>query len=364
MKVFTPDRIAQIERKYQNYPIHSEPELYKIATDPHMEDERRQIEAWVNQFIPPDMAKKSFVPHLCSDNFRPILNELVVADKLSQLGHKVNYQPQLQNKKTPDWYVETFDEFVRFYVEVLTPSPQREVSEADLKWIDLCANIEKQQLGVGIQIGKGQNALSLTPTQIKALVSLIKRWVTQQDVKVGNNVVYHHDTLEQLNDEHEMWENGIKFEICETNISPESSWCLPSIEMHKVEVDSLKAGIEDKIKKYGPILSGQGLPFVICLVPHPLSLHDHHSIEEALYGQSITYIDSQSQLLISMENNGVFTGNLPKNATLSAVIWLQRVEIWQIGSDEPINKYSQVYLNPKSTIPISQELLDFRRLEK
>lgn len=363
MKVFTSHRIARIEHKYRNHPIHRRPVLYKIAIDPHREDQRRQIEVWVNQFIP-DTEKESFATKLCSDSFQSIFNELIVADKLSQLGHEVKYQLQLQNKKTPDWFVETFDKSVSFYVEVFTPSPPEEISEAEHKWLDLCTQIEKERLGVGIQIEKGRDSLPPDPKHVKILVSLVSRWTKQQNVTIGAHVAFHHDTLEKFDDGIEIWRNSIKFEICETNINPESSWCSPPFEMHRVDVNSLKTNIEKKIKKYGAMLSDQELSFVVCLVPHPQSLFDHNSIEDALYGQSITYIDSQSQIFISRENNGVFTGNLPKNATLSAVIWLQRAEIWQIGSDRPINKYSQVYLNPKSTIPISQELLDFKRLKK
>jgi hypothetical protein len=259
------------------------------------------------------------------------------------LGYEVEYEKEIADNLTPDWFVLSKNDIPPFAVEVFTANPPKEF-EAEWKgWRYLRGALEELPGNAIISISRPYRNNVPTYEENKKIMRSVKQWLLDKPNRgskkdIDGIVIELRDYKEELQ----------KIEI----------WG-PAISMI-IDSNRLKVNIhKNKAKKY-KVLKDAGIPLVIAIVPMITSGFSTFSLENVLLGHEAIKIDVDG---ISGEpvlgdtvrrNNGLFNGISPTDAALSTVLWIPK----KLNQPLPL-KDIKVYRNPSASLPLPLETFKF-----
>jgi hypothetical protein len=137
-RVFTPDWVAEQQRKYGGRPAHARPKFYHLWTSDELWYRRELIEKWVDELLSPTNRDRVIPKLRAAEQFLEAYNELAVGYSLRQMGHGVQYEVEWiigSNKLTPDWLVSPGNGGQQqFITEVVSSMPPEERERCDDSW--------------------------------------------------------------------------------------------------------------------------------------------------------------------------------------------------------------------------------------
>lgn len=359
--VFNKARLCQIQRISNRY-SYIKPELCYVALDSEYAQERLQIESWADELLPKDSTKRnSFASRLCDpEQFFDTYNELVVGIKLRHLGYHLVYEPQLPDtERRPDWCVYGRDDVPPFYLEVFTPNPSEDNARDEYNWKELAALIEDQTTGFGFSLQFYSDKSSPDPKQRKKVVTLVVRWLESGHLKIGDRLCFNDSSYDIIDSVYADLRIPLQITVVELLSESQKSWCTRPIKMKKVDEASLRRNIKAKVKKYSKSIQLERSPFVVCCIPHPISVLGHNSVETILYGDTVLQVFPNDLTRAINLGNGLLNGKDPIDPILTAVVWLSEGHTYSSWDGLPAFQPIGVYSNPNALFPLPSEALDF-----
>ncbi len=324
MEVFTDGWISQIRKKHeQRQGLRTY--LYLLATKDEYQTTRAEIENWINGL--PEIIRSKLISRLrSSKNHIQTYNELAIGSVLKQLGYQLEYEKPLSGH-TPDWYVHLKGEIPAFIVEVFTANPSNEWTAQRGQKIDLVKRLEQIPIDVTMNI-RFRGNMALDQHQNKIIATKIRKWLEDDNPPVGTQISLTGIILKVIY-------RGRGF----------SHVTLAFSDIFWVNSKSLREKIKNKIDKYKDFLQEGRIPYVISIVPNPLTGLEQNNFIDVLFGQEIINlaVDKDSGIIaeerFERNSNGLFL----ISSSLSAAIWSWRSqEHW---------KFKAAY-NPTATYPL------------
>jgi hypothetical protein len=313
VQVFDPVWVENIKRRYERLPPYDRPVIYPIAVDEKREGLRTEIESWVEPL--PVATRRKLIPRLrSSEHIQQTYNELAVGHTLRQLGYELEYERSIDGL-TPDWFVHPRDEVPTFVVEAFTSNPPQDRVANSNKLNRLLGRL--QQIPVGVVLRIRTNKVSEIPDQLesKRIKKGVEQWLMAGTPAVGNRMKF----------------GGFTFEVVHKSADYQHVLCIGPVDLRNtnifwVNANSLKEGIEEKVKKYNA-LKGVGTPLVIGVVADFYTGLDRDDLDNVLFGDEavqIVYEKTTGNIVgqrLIRHANGLFEQT---ESALSAVLWVSR----------------------------------------
>jgi hypothetical protein len=324
--VFTPDFVADMQRRYDRFPEYQKPLISKIATAKYRSDDRERIESWLVRLDSDDI--RAFVSLLRNaDQFLHAYGELAVAQVLLDAGWSVAYErPYNANgqRLTPDWTLRrgTLHVICDVFTAGLVESRGHSES-ATREVIGRLSTIEAPYL-VNLDV---PNGFTLAPTDQKQLCGEFARWV-RADVGIGS-----------------IWRRN----DCTIKIVGPSRGRIVVIATDNVHIVptavSITTNLREKARKYGVL----GLPLLVAATKHPDAEADELMFADCVLGdlvyRSIQLANGSIVGATVREPGGAFDGR----AELSAAFWINPYAIGRLDH--------QLIPNPAAVRPLPEELI-------
>lgn len=326
MEVFTDGWISQIRKKHeQRQGLRTY--LYLLATKDEYQTTRAEIENWINGL--PEIIRSKLISRLrSSKNHIQTYNELAIGSVLKQLGYQLEYEKPLSGH-TPDWYVHPKGDIPAFIVEVFTANPSNEWTAQRRQKIDLVKRLEQIPIDVTMNI-RFRGNMALDQHQNKIIATKIRKWLEDDNPPVGTQI--------------SLTGTGIIFKITYRGRGfPHVT--LAFFDISRVNSKSLRWKIKDKIDNYKDLLQEVRIPYVISIVPNPLTGLEQDNFIDVLFGQGIINITLEEAIgtiggqRSERNSDGVFL----ISPSLSAAIW-----VWKSQRDW---NFRAAY-NPNATYPL------------
>ena len=302
MEVFTDGWISQIRKKHeQRQGLRTY--LYLLATKDEHQTTRAEIENWINGL--PEIIRSKLISRLrSSKNHIQTYNELAIGSVLKQLGYQLEYEKPLSGH-TPDWYVHPKGDIPAFIVEVFTANPSNEWTAQRRQKIDLVKRLEQIPIDVTMNI-RFRGNMALDQHQNKIIATKIRKWLEDDNPPVGTQISL----------------TGIIFKITYRGRGfPHVT--LGFFDIFRVNSKSLRGKIKDKIDNYKDLLQEVRIPYVISIVPNPLTGLEQDNFIDVLFGQEIINlaVDKASGIIAGQRSERNSNGLFLIGPSLSAVIW-------------------------------------------
>lgn len=314
MFIYTAEFVDKLNKRFAQKPPYQQSTIYRIATEPHWENLRQEIERWVSQF-PNDASKNVVISRLRSpEHFEQTYNELVVGQIFRDKGYAIEYEKEIVPNTTPDWYIYPRINTPTFIVEVLTSMPPEERTKQDQKWHELTERLKKIPMGIGLSIFPlpvpSIDHNMLNSRDIKQIVDQVHTWLlATPELK---------DTIEISGIRFGVIHKSATFKTIQTAITG-TFWGRSA---------ETKQNIRDKVKKY-ETLCLQGIPIVVAVMANFLAGFDREDLET-----------------IISDGEGIFTGRKPLEC-LSAILWASN------RPGQPNSIASTIYGNANAKVPLS-----------
>jgi hypothetical protein len=327
--VFTPEWIAHKVRKYGKCADHARPSLYRLWVSDECQSRRDEIERLV-EALPP-AARQQVIPRLRTpEQFAQTWNELAVGDSFRRMGHRAEYEKDLEGV-TPDWFVTTAVAS-RFIAEVVSSMAPVARQRCDAAWDLFMRRVSTLPGDFSLSIAPPFDYESFAyfdppavPRQ-KQIARTIGRWLaagpSDRAVKTIDEIEI--TLIGRI--------PGLNHVTCGIGLSP-----------FIVDGEPLWETVKEKASKYKDVAVALQLPFVVCVVPDFSSGRDIRDLQDAVLGAEKCHLLSGPggirQAVYHRASDGLFA----KYPALSAVTLAQ----WDRGSMQ-----HELILNPHAAHPL------------
>lgn len=254
--VFTDCCLRTERKRCEKRPCSDWSPLQVVALSPHHESLRAAIETWVVR-MPPSERQKVIRRLQSSKNFVSTLNELIVGNKLKDLGYALEYEKELDGGLTPDWYVLRKAEVPPFVVEVFTRhiSPTQARLESGIS--DLYRRLAEIPVGVVLDLDLEEDSMALDHGFNKKISKEVEKWLLSGEPPPVGATLPKEGMTEWMPIEIVYYDQKLR------SVQPMglvvTSW---------VNITGLRRKIKTKIRKYEQSLGEMGVPFVIAVAAH------------------------------------------------------------------------------------------------
>lgn len=262
-------------QRYGNRPRALRSWPYLIATDAEFVEIRQQIETWLMD-LPAATAAK-MIPTLQSpENFWHTYHELVVGSSLRDLGWEMQYE-KLFDQQTPDWFCFKNPAQHPFIVEVFTLNISEAAAAEENKLSDLRRRIGeiKQDVAVRIAYETDSVVATLDSGHNKHIANTIDQWLK------GAN----------LDSDDTLCVDGISFQIIDRNKGWATLQYMGFIRNIRIDWNSLRTKIEEKVYKYKSLAVTNKLPLVIAVASGPGSDYTSFELDGVLRRKGGLFLD-------------------------------------------------------------------------
>jgi hypothetical protein len=268
--VFTPDWIAQKVQRYGSLPSYVRPRHLEFWTSEDAQDWRHTIEQLVDD-LPPETRRRVIPRVRAPEHFEQTWNELFVGDSIRRLGHRAEYEPEMEGL-TPDWLVNA-SIAGRFIIEVVSSKPPSDRKRCDAAWEQLRRRVltlpGNAWLAISPPIDFESFAHFAAPpvSRQKQIVREIREWLKTNPLDEDSIII----------DEIEIKLLGKKPDLHQVA-------CSIGLAPFEVNGETLKIAVKEKASKYKRVVNALGMPFVVCVVMDFSSGRDFRDLEDAVLG--------------------------------------------------------------------------------
>jgi hypothetical protein len=331
--VFSEEWCTGLHRRFDHQPLFQRTQTYFLACSPEQAPVRDYLEAQVANF-PARSQERIIAAIRGSDNYAPILAELVVGSQLWRRGFVPEYEREF-GELTPDWYVTANDRTPAFVVEVYSPQETEQMVADSSLMSELLVRFRTVKIGAAIAVSFVRGKFDMSKTKPKSIVQQTAHWLRDARPDVGQEFSLP---------------NGVKVKVIGLGDRYTGVQCIStSPSGYWDDGNWLRGAISGKVSKYKMVLETHQLPFVVALVPYSFRV-DWRKLEDVLAGTpavEITYDKSTRQILGQRpfrKDDGLFQSS---DSLLSAVALAERTGLaeWRL----------RLAFNPQAAHPLPSD---------
>lgn len=299
--------------------------LYHLVTHPDNQNNRSQIQTWVDQ-LPPG-AQSKIIPNLQNvETLIETYNELIIGDILRRQGYTIEYEKKIDNL-TPDWYVHGDSNNPPFLVEVFSYRISGHLKLFKKRVSDLRQRLMQIPIGVGLYIESTPNPLdalqiNFSPARNKVLAKELLDWLNE---KLSPNA------SKDFND--------VRVEIVTWNSNFSGINLSGPAFVNWVGDGTLWDKIEAKVNKYSNIVKANNLPLIVAFISDFETSVGFEELENVTLGQPTIEIINGRQVE-TRKPDGLF---IAKPELSGASYAYNEAGVWEL----------KTVLNPAATFPAS-----------
>jgi hypothetical protein len=336
MRVFTPDFVEKLRKKYGRLPEYNQPILYHVAINPNEAEEvRNSIERWLAD-IPPTPRLSILIRRLRSPRtFQEAYHELVVFHVFRSLGYDIRYEMPLSdgvNTITPDLCIVTADGTPWFAVEGFTANPSDEEKSDRERRSRFLKRLRAIPANVILDIDELPGCHPPEKLHGDQIAREIETWLASRQPGVGMETVL----------------GEMRFTVKVVDPMAKKLQFNGPVQILKVPAIGMRRKICEKVNGYRTILTSIRVPLVVAVVPGDFVL-DKSDLRTALFGQEVARPvqfgpEGATTYELATANDGMLTRDKPVDSIMSVVAWIDKVRgEWSI---EPFH-------NPASRYPLT-----------
>jgi len=312
MRVFSSNWEQAMRREYDGLPSYDRPNLYRLATWPHLQPFRRQIQEWVEE-LPESPRIPLLVKRLQSRNqFYEAYHELAVGSVLCEMGYTIRYEMPISDgtgEITPDWSVMAEDASVSFVIEVFTANPSDDQRSRTDRRHWFLGRLRAIPYNIFLLIRELPECDPPDKPAAEGIAVQIERWLSQGQLCVGMEMILG-----------KIW---FTIERVDCACDHLQYLCCPPPMLY-VDLPRLKRKIGTKVAKYRSVLENRHVPLVVAVVPSDGVTLDIEDLHAALLGEQAVAPTSRGaggavEHGLIRHPNGLFTCDHSLDPIVSAV---------------------------------------------
>lgn len=266
MKIYSHDKIIQIEDRFASVSCTAKPLVHRIINEDNLERVRNEIETWVSELDVYENAQVISRLTKNDDHFIQTYHELAVGAFLNARDFEVKYESISIEDNRPDWFVTSLKTGQEFALEVVSINRSAEDVRSDIAQNDLLRRIEKisGEFCVGIDFDADTE---ISQRRNKETTYTIKGWLRSKPVAGEFIKIDNH-----------------RFDVALEQTGLKNVTYIASSDAFWVNPMRLAKKIKKKIGKYNEAVIRNRIPFVIAVISHPGNGYDLEMFEEVIRG--------------------------------------------------------------------------------